>query len=92
VTGRVLLAALALAVAALVECHPQPRACRMADRRVACAPAAGDGACATCLKGSCCTESLEWFNGSDGASVVACINAHCPGACQRRSDGLPPRR
>jgi hypothetical protein len=48
-----------------------------------CAPAATDDACVQCLKGACCQESLDWYNGSNGASVVTCINAACPGACPR---------
>jgi hypothetical protein len=49
-----------------------------------CAAEAGDGACVSCLKGSCCAESIDWFNGSNGASVVACVDSHCPSACPRR--------
>jgi hypothetical protein len=55
------------------------------DATISCTPAANDGACASCLGRSCCSESYAWLSGSDlhGVDLVACVDKSCATACPR---------
>jgi hypothetical protein len=65
------------------EDSSDPNATVAKDEMISCAPSSDDGACASCLKGSCCSESYAWIDGSDmhGIELVACVNEHCAAAC-----------